>query len=234
MRIVRQLFRENLGIKIAAIVLSLLVFFYVRTEREGELVFRVGVELKGIPDSLTWTGEAPNQVSVAFSGRLRNLLRLRLGSLDIPIDLSQTGPGRFQRELSAADVPIPEGSNVAISHFAGPARIDIMIERKISRPIRVVPLLTGIPGAGFSIRPDPSADPDSVVVSGASSLVSAVDSLLTEPVDVSQRRQSFSARAKILLPSKALKCSAQFVQVFVPVNPESLRITPEAKKKIQK
>ena len=76
MGIVGRVFRENLGIKIAAIVLSLLVFFYVRTQKEGELTFKVSVELKGIPDSLTWTGEVPDQVSVTLSGKLRNVIKL--------------------------------------------------------------------------------------------------------------------------------------------------------------
>jgi len=227
MSILRKMFRDNLGIKVAAIVLSLLVFFYARTQKEGELVFKVAVELKGIPDSLTWTGDAPGQVSVALSGKLRSLIKLRLGSLRIPVDLSQTEPGRFQRTLSAADVPLPEGSNVIVSHFAGPERIDIVIERKLSKPVRVAPLVAGSPAEGFAVSAPPVAVPETVSVNGPASLVAPIDSLLTEPVDISQRRQPFSTKVKLSLQNKALRCDTQVVEVFVEILPESLGAVEE-------
>jgi YbbR domain-containing protein len=230
MSTVGRIFRENLGIKIVAIVLALLVFFYVRTQREGELTLKVFVELKGIPDSLTWTGDVPNQVSVTFSGKLRNLIKLRLAPLRIPVDLSQAGPGRFQRTLSAADVPLSEGSNVAVSRFVGPERIDIVIEKRVSKAVRVVPVLVGRPMEGFALTGPPTAFPETVSVNGAASVVGSTDSLFTEPVDISQRRQSFSARVRLNLEDKALTCGTQVVEVFVGVGAESLGVVEETAK----
>ena len=228
MNIMRKIFRENLGIKIAAILLSLLVFFYVRTQREGEITFRVPVQLVGLPDSLTWTGELPDQVSVTFSGKIRNLIRLRLGSLRIPVDVSGAEVGRFQRTLSAADVPTPEGSLVAISHFPGPDRIDIMIEKKISKAVRVAPLLVGTLIEGFALTAPPVAVPDTVTIYGAASAVTATDSLFTRPVDISQRRQSFSARVRLDLQERVFKSTTQVVEVFVSVGAESLGLKQDS------
>jgi len=228
MNFMRKIFRENLGIKIAAILLSLLVFFYVRTQREGEITFRLPVQLVGLPDSLTWTGELPDQVSVTFSGKLRNLIRLRLASLRIPVDVSGAEAGRFQRTLSAADVPLPEGSLVAVSHFPGPDRIDIMVERKISKPVRVAPLLIGSLVEGFALTALPVAVPDTVTIYGAASAVTATDSLFTQPVDISQRRQSFSARVRLNLEEGVFKSDTQAVEVFVSVGPESLGLKEDS------
>ncbi|MCX5800257.1 MAG: CdaR family protein [Candidatus Eisenbacteria bacterium] len=222
-----RIFRENVGIKIAAIVLSLLVFSYVRAQKEGELTSRVSVELKGIPDSLAWTGEVPSQVSVTFSGKLRNLIELRIAPLRIPVDLSQAGPGRFQRTLSAADVPLPEVSGVVVTHFAGPERIDIVIEKRISKAVRVIPVLVGDLAEGLGLTAQPVALPESVSVNGAASVVASTDSLLTAPIDVSQKRQSFSTKVRLDLQGKALKCDAQVVEVYVEVGAESLGVVGE-------
>jgi YbbR domain-containing protein len=218
----RSLFRDNPGIKIAAIVLALLVYFHVRTEREDELTYRVPVVLKGLPDSLTWTGDVPEEVTVTVSGRLKNLIRLRLSSMHITVDVSQAGPGRFQRTLSSGDVPIPAGSNLLITHFAGPEGMDILIERKMSKRVLVVPVVSGRPPSGFVLTGLPTAAPDSSTVTGPSSIVSLTDSLYTEPVDVSARRASFSQRVKLDTKGKHYASSSATVEVFVTVEPESL------------
>jgi YbbR domain-containing protein len=233
MSTIGKIFQENLGIKIASVFLALLVFFYVKTQREGELTFKVSVELKGLPDSLTWVGDLPNQVSVSFSGKLRNLIRLRLSSVRIPVDLSQAGPGRFQRTLSAADVSLPEGSNVAVSHFLGPERINIQIEKRVSKAVRVIPLLVGSPLKGFALKAPAVAFPETVSVDGAASVVGSIDSLLTVPIDVSERRQSFSAKVKLDLENKAVVCDTQVVEVFVKVGAESLDVIEKLPKPIK-
>jgi len=233
MSTIGKIFRENLGIKIASILLALLVFFYVKTQREGEVTFKVSVELKGLPDSLTWIGDLPNQVSVSFSGKLRNLIRLRLASLRVPVDLSQAGPGRFQRTLSAADVSLPEGSNVVVSRFLGPERINIQIEKRVSKAVRVVPLLVGNPSKGFALNAPAVAFPETVLVGGAVSVVDSIDSLLTAPINISQRRQSFSAKVKLDLENKTVTCDTQVVEVFVKVGAESLGVVKKLSKPIK-
>ena len=217
-----RVFRENLGIKLAAIVLALLVYFHVRTEREDELTFRVPVVLKGLPDSLTWTGEAPKDVTVAMSGKLKNLLRLRLAAPHIDVDVSQAGPGRFQRTLSSGDVPVPAGSNLLVTHFAGPEELDILIERKMSKQVRVVALVSGKPPRGYVLTGRSTAAPESTTVTGPASVVSLTDSLYTEPVDVSARRESFSQRVRLDAKGKPYTSSVSVAEVFVNIEAESL------------
>ena len=217
-----RVFRENLGIKLAAIALALLVYFHVRTEREDELTFRVPVVLKGLPDSLTWTGEIPRDVNVTLSGRLKNLIRLRLAPVHIDVDVSQAGPGRFQRTLSSGDVPLPAGSNLLVTHFAGPEQLDILIERKMSKQVRVMPLVLGRPPQGYVLTGAPTASPESTSVTGPASVVSLTDSLYTEPIDVTARREPFSQRVRLDVKGKPYTSSATAVQVFMSIEPESL------------
>ncbi|UCF78680.1 MAG: YbbR-like domain-containing protein [Candidatus Eiseniibacteriota bacterium] len=215
MSLAGSIFRENLGIKLAALALSILVLFHVRTERQGEVAFQVPVELTGIPDSLAWGGAAPGSVSVTLRGKLKNLIKLRLGSLRIPVDLTQAVPGRFQRTLSAGDVPFPEESDVSVSHFGGPSRIDILIERKISRAVPVAPVLVGELPQFFGLTEAPTVYPATVVVTGAASAVSKVDSVYTEPIDLSGKRQSFSTRTRLDAAGGSFSCDVEVVEVFV-------------------
>lgn len=222
MDVLGRVFRENLGIKLAAIALSFLVYFHVRTEREEERTFRVPVELKGLPDSLTWTGEMPEDVSVTLSGKLKNILRLRLTPLSIDVDVSRAGPGRFQRVLSSGDVPVPAGSNLLVTHFAGAEHLDIVIERKMSKQVRILPLIAGRPPQGYVLTGPPTAVPESTTVSGPASIVSLTDSLYTEPIDVSARSESFSQRVGLDLEGKPYTSSESLVEAFVSIEADSL------------
>jgi len=226
-----RVFRENLAIKLAAITLALLVYFHVRTEREDELTFRVPVVLKGLPDSLTWTGEAPKDVTVAMSGKLKNLLRLRLSSPHIDVDVSQVGSGRFQRTLSSGDIPVPAGANLLVTHFAGPDQLDIVIERKMSKQVRVTPLVSGKPPEGYVLTGYPTAVPESTTVTGPASVVSLMDSLYTEPLDVSARRASFSQRIKLDAKGKPYTSSLSAAEVFVSIQAESLAVPADSAEK---
>jgi YbbR domain-containing protein len=223
-----RVFRENLGIKLAAIVLSLLVYFHVRTEREDDLTFRVPVVLKGLPDSLTWTGEMPKDVSVTLSGKLKNLLKLRLSPMHIAVDVSQAGPSRFQRTLSSGDVPLPEGSNLLVTHFAGPEQLDILIERRMSKPVRVLPRVLGRPPRGYVLVEPATVAPESTIVTGPASVVSLTDSLYTEPIDVTARKAPFSQKVRLDAKGKPYTSSASAVEVFLDVRPDSLAASADS------
>ncbi len=223
-----RVFRENLGIKLAAIVLALLVYFHVRTEREDELTFRVPVVLKGLPDSLTWTGEIPKDINVVLSGKLKNLLKLRLAPMHVAVDVSKAGPGRFQRTLSSGDVPVPAGSNLLVTHFAGPERLDILIERKMSKPVRVLPQVLGRPPHGYVMTGPATASPESTTVTGPASVVSLTDSLYTEPIDVTARKAPFSQKVRLDARGKLYTSSAAAVEVFVDIKPESLAASADS------
>ncbi|MFH0777849.1 MAG: YbbR-like domain-containing protein [Candidatus Eisenbacteria bacterium] len=217
----RRAFWDNTGIKVAAILLSLLVYFHVKTEGEGEVSFRIPVELTGLPDTLTWAGEVPKSAVVTMEGRLKHLLKLKLVPLRIPVDLSEAGPGRFQRSLSVADVPVPDGFNVSIVRFGAVGPIDIVIERKLSRAVPVVPVFTGRPAQGFVLDGQGGVSPDFVVISGPESLVASLDTLFTLAVDVSEKRQPFTARAGLDTRGVAVTTAPDVVEVFVAVQPES-------------
>jgi YbbR domain-containing protein len=222
----RSIFFENVGIKIAAVVLALLVYFHVKTERQDELNFRVPVELKGLPDSLTWTGEMPQDVTVSMRGKLKNLLKLKLSSVRMSVDVSGAGPGRFQRTLSAGDVPIDDVSEVAVTHFAGPEQVDIYIERKLSKSVRIVPVISGKASEGVVLLGTPTVSPESTIVTGPASLVSAMDSLCTEPIDISERREAFSLKVNLDLKTKPFTASQPSADVFVELEAESMDVEP--------
>jgi YbbR domain-containing protein len=222
----RRIFFDNVGIKIAAVVLALLVYFHVKTERQDELNFRVPVELKGLRDSLTWTGDLPQDVTVTMRGKLKNLLKLKLSSVRISVDVSEAGPGRFQRTLSAGDVPIEDASEVAVTHFAGPEQVDIRIERKLSKSVRIVPVVTGKAPKGVVLLETPIVSPESTVVTGPASLISAMDSLCTEPIDISERREAFSLKMNLDLKTTPFTASEPAVDVFIKLEAESVNVEP--------
>ncbi len=226
MSVLRDVFTDNLVIKVAAILLALLVYFHVRTERQEELTFRVPVELEGLPDSLTWTGQIPQEVSVGMSGKLKDLLKLRISPVRISVNVADAGPGRFQRSLSAADVPVGEDSGVMVTHVPDPVRIDILIERKLTKTVPVFPVIEGEALPGVFLAKAPLSTPESTTVTGPESVVSGIDSVYTEPIDISRRREPFSLTVRLDPRGRTFTTSVSSVDVFVELEAETMGTGP--------
>lgn len=197
----REFLFGNLGLKVASLVLALLLYAHVVTEQPRESVVQIPLTLTGLPESLAVSGHPPERVGVKIRGKWKDLIRLGLTSPYLPVDLAHAAPGPFRSTITAEDVagkalPPELAKLVAVTEVLEPRAVDLMVEAKRVKRVRVVARLAGAPAPGYRIAGS-LVVPDSVQVRGPRSAVAPLDSLGTLPIDITGEREKIQRQVEI-------------------------------------
>jgi YbbR domain-containing protein len=192
MEVLRGLLFDNLGLKLVALLLALVVYLNVYTDRPTTMTVSFPIQLNDIGDSLSLSGPVPGAVQAELRGTGKQLIRVRLSEPMLKISLAGVGRGRFERAVSAADLPVTASDGIEIERVIGPRMLQIQLDRKISRSVPVAPRVDGTLGAGVSGKV--VAIPDHVTVRGPEAVVSALDSVVLDRLRVDGRRDTVRAR----------------------------------------
>jgi hypothetical protein len=201
---IRAILVENMGLKIASLFLALLLYGHVVTDQERESSVAIPLRLTGLADSLATSGELPARITAKVRGKWRDLIRLGLAHPGLPVDMAEVAPGQFRTTISVEDVqrraiPAEFAKAVTVTEVLDPRSIDVRVEPRITRMVRIVPRVLGEPAPGYRVDGDPRAVPDSVRVSGPASVVGGLDSLLTLPVDIAGERARIQRQVDVVL-----------------------------------
>ena len=71
---VRTILFENMGLKVASLLLALLLYAHVVTDQERESVVQIPIAAVGLADTLTSVGEFPPRVAVKVRGKWKDLI----------------------------------------------------------------------------------------------------------------------------------------------------------------
>lgn len=188
MDVLRGLLFDNLGLKLVALLLALLVYLNVYTDRTTTLTVSFPIQLNDIGDTLSLSGPVPAAVQAELRGTGKQLIRVRLSEPMLKISLAGVGRGRFERAVSAADLPVTAADGVEIERVIGPRMLQLQLDRKISRRVPVAPRVEGALAENQSFKV--TALPDHMVVRGPEAVVSALDSVVLGHVRVDGRRDT--------------------------------------------
>lgn len=219
---VRAILVENLGLKIASLGLAILLYGHVVTDQERESSVAVPIRLTGLADTLATSGDLPARITVKVRGKWRDLIRLGLSHPGLPVDMAEVGAGRFRTTISVEDVqhraiPAEFAKTLTVTEVLDPRSIDVRVEPRVTRMVRVVPRVLGEPAPGYRLESDPQAAPESVRVTGPASVVGGLDSLLTLPVDIAGERARIQRQVDVVLEPAGLALEPRRCVVTVPL-----------------
>lgn len=159
------LVRYNVGYKILAVCLAVLLWYYVAGQRDplARQTFTLSVEPRNLASQLVTTEPLP-QVTVAISGTKALVQSLQDKDIHAYVDLSDQSAGAAFLTVKTS---VPDNVQV-LSIYPQTVRIslDDLVEKKV--PVKVV--LQGEPLAGFRVM-NPAVTPGQVTVSGPRSLL---------------------------------------------------------------
>jgi YbbR domain-containing protein len=203
---IRALLFDNLGLKLASLLLALLVYAHVATDQLRESVVQIPIAAVGLADTLTSSGTMPSRVSVKVRGKWKDLIRLGLTRPFLAIDLADAKPGRFLRSISAEDIsgraiPPELARLVSVTEVLEPRSVDLVIEPKATRSLPVRARVVGTPAPGYVFDHAPEVEPDSVRVMGPAKVVQEIDTLYTVAVDITGEREKIQRQVALALPA---------------------------------
>ena len=182
MSVLRGLLLENMGLKLVAMLLALVVYLHVYTDRPATFTMAFPVEVTDLGDSLAIVTQTPLTVSAELKGTGKQMIRLRLGEPHLRVSLSGVSPGRFQRTLTASDLPMIGQTGLEVSRFEGPQMLELTVDRIGERDVPVAARVEGVLPEGATWAGGWSAEPPSVRVRGPRSVVARLDSVRLAPV----------------------------------------------------
>ncbi|MEW6686509.1 MAG: CdaR family protein [Candidatus Edwardsbacteria bacterium] len=219
---------NNIEIKIVALVIALLLWFHVATERTSTVIWQTSLRVRNLPRNLVLVTEIPSAIAVEFEGTGKQLLLLRFKPPYVEIDLSELKLPKNKIILQPEDVKLPAETKVLVKKIISPTTLELELDRLGSKKIRLFPICEGEPKEGFVLAEPPILHPSVVELSGPRKMLSTIDSLSTEKINLEELTCQTKQWIKLPLPNKELfKISPESVLVLLKVEEAVKEIIPE-------
>ena len=179
---IKNLFVNNLGLKISALVLAVLVWAAItgRERAYSERTLRIPIEVANVSENIEVRSVRPEEVSMTLRGISRLMGELSKENLKVRIDLRDTVKSGRINFYAEDNIEIPEGVHIISIH---PKMIEINVEEFVSREVPVKVHFIGRLKAGLTLK-ETRVIPEKVLVIGYRLQIADVDSVSTEPLNL--------------------------------------------------
>src|SRR5580700_4481705 len=202
---------HNLGLKLISLALAVGVWLAVARDPVAEVAVDVAIEFHNIPTNLEISSENVPRAQIRLRGPERIVHRLSPSDVYAEVDLSNLRPGERTFDLTAQQIHEPSELEVV---QVVPSQFHLAFDARLTRQVPVEPRVIGTFVPGYSIERI-AVDPAIITISGPKQHVEAVESAITDPVDVSGdiNRATFTRHAYV---------SDALIQV---ASPDPVRVT---------
>jgi YbbR domain-containing protein len=214
----RGLLLDNLGLKLVALLLAVLVYLNVYTDRPATGVVTFRMQITELGDSLSLSGAVPSTVQAELRGTGKQIIFMRLAEPVLKVSLSGVRPGRFTRALTAADLALPSGLELVSENSLSPSQVELTVDHRVTRTMPVAARVDGRPPAGVSWNGTWTAMPSTVVVTGPAQVLAAMDSLPLVSTGLAGHHDPVRVRVAPQLPDWCV-ADPPLVELIVPLTP---------------
>lgn len=205
--------RHNIGYRLLALLLALLLWYFVTGQRNPvvERTFTKQVEARYIPQGMVLTSVLP-EVRVTVSGWRNTLQTISEDDLEAYVDLSGMGEG-----ISSAQVRVKAPAELHVVRVE-PERIRVSLDYWEEKSVPVSLSLAGEPAPGFVLS-SPEITPKQVVIRGPSRVIRGIQDVHAS-LNVDGARKDIRQRVRVRVEQKnipLLEIRPEIVEVFVPV-----------------
>ena len=212
---------DDWELKVLAVVMAGIVWFFVVSADRSQLGFAAPVEYVGLEGSQVVLGTPRETADVQLEAARWAAARLTPASVRVRVDVARLGEGEHVVPLSTEQVEVPSGVQVL---RVWPSAVRLTLASASVKSVRVVPQIRGIPAAEHALG-RVVVDPQIVQVKGPRTTIEGRTTVDTAPVDVSGIRQSITQSVGLLLPDSVYPTTQRTVQVTVEIRPEdSMRV----------
>lgn len=171
---------KNWPYKVLAILLAVIMWYFVVGEERAEVGLTVPLELINIPRDLIVVNNVVHGIEIRVDGP-RSLVRsLAAESLSKRLDLSNTKAGTVSFSITSEGIPLPRG--VKITRIT-PTQVIVVLQKLMTQKITVKPRIVGKPAPGYEIASVQINNPQ-VEIAGPEEVVKNIESLYTKPIEI--------------------------------------------------
>jgi YbbR domain-containing protein len=206
-RWLREIFIEDLGLKLLALVISLALWYGVTGQRAPTTIRVPRVPLNfRLPGDTEISNEPRSEVEVTMTGSKRALDTINVRDLIVNVDVSDLKPGEYQLQLTPERVTMGLPDSVHYGDIQ-PGSVLLRLETRIERELEVEVRHTGNIPEGYELR-SIVAVPEKVKVRGPASHVNILQKAPTEIISLEGHKESFT------LPQTAIEVDDRKVDLI--------------------
>ncbi|HVP57686.1 MAG TPA: hypothetical protein VMU02_06275, partial [bacterium] len=168
-----RIFTEDLGIKVAALLLALFLWFNVAEKRPVEGVTELPLRYANLPANLAFASKAPASAKVRVRGAGR-FMRWKLKDVYLSVNLSLASRGTNTHLISPAEVVMPSERGIEVLEVIDPKAVRVDLDIIGSRQVPVTPVFRGELAADKVMIGTPAVEPVKVTVTGAQRIVATL------------------------------------------------------------
>lgn len=214
-----KVFRRNWPVKLVCFVLAVFIYFFYRTATLQEKTLPISLEVSSQGVTLP-TQTLPSHIKVSLKGRPEDLAGITEKNISALVNLDHyTEAGKYTVPVEILLAPEILGIE-PLEVTADKSFLDITIAKKDRKQIPVAAEIQGTPASGYEII-DISIVPSTIGVSGAKSILDALEKVSTEAISVDEKRTSFSQKIPIHAESSLLSYNDAEVTVTVTIQPST-------------
>jgi hypothetical protein len=221
--------RRNLGLKVLSVALAALLWSFVHGAKIVERELVLPLRCINLADSLALAAPPPAAARVLLSGAAQDFVLRRLyPGAELRVDLSRARPPLVRINPTATEVAMGGSSRLTVVRILEPSVIDVAVDRRAGRRVRVRVTVAGQPAPGWRLAATPRAEPAFVLCVGAASRIDSVHAVATRAVDIAGRQSGLDARVDLIAPRAGMTLQPATVRVFVELEAAGHRIEPGA------
>jgi len=215
-RLLRDIFTKNLSVKIAALCITILLWFVVTSTRKVEVVKKVPLNFITAHEYVV-TNDINNEVDIRLVGPSVFLREVLERHDKMNLDVRDKKPGIYSYKLYNDVIKLPLG--VKIIGFY-PADVTYRVEPVKTKIVNVMPSFTGQLPEGYQLK-TARVEPSTVDVEGAESLLANLREIYTDVIDLSNVKKTltFSVGIDPKYVSKFQRISYKKFSLYVDVVP---------------
>ena len=207
----KKMVHENFGLKVTAVFLAIVLWVFVTSRGQSEISLDVPIEFTDIPPGLEIVNHSVKVISLNMRGQERLLKNIKPADIRVSLDLSKAKKGESTYYIHREDVRLPHAVTVA---NLNPSSVKVTTEETVRKTVRVIPVVTGEPERGSTVR-SVSVIPPSVEIEGIRPEIARINSLKTEPLDITGMNETFTQDLKLDLTGRVVRTNNSTVTVQV-------------------
>ncbi len=172
---------RDLGWKLLALAIATLLWVAVNREEEISTSVAAPLQFRNLAEGLEISGGAPRTILLTVHGPSARLARSDLATLAVVLDCSKAvKPGAYTFNIATRQIRRPFG---VVFASADPSQVQLVLERTVSRQVRVDPTYASAPPPGYAVA-GYSISPGRVRITGPESHVRRIDAAGTDPIEL--------------------------------------------------
>jgi YbbR domain-containing protein len=189
-RWLREIFIEDLGLKLLALIISLALWYGVTGQRAPTTIRVPRVPLNfRLPGDTEISNEARTEVEVTLTGSKHALDTINVRDLIVNVDANDLKPGEYQLQLTPERVTMGLPDGVRYGDIQ-PNNVLLRLEPRVERELDVEVRHSGTVAEGYQLL-SIHANPWKVKVRGPASHVNALQKAPTQIISIDGRKESF-------------------------------------------